>query len=166
MTVLIDGFAEALNVVAKRLVIWIAGIGFDGGNDGVGCDEARYIVDMAVSVVPGDAAAEPDHVGDAEIVAKYLVVIFCLHRWIAMLGGAEQAFFSREQGAKAIGVNGAAFKDDAGLANCGSLSLCARDICHSRADFLIALVIRIFCPGIEAPGNSGESGVGFHECAA
>ncbi len=43
---------------------------FDDGDDRVGVDEARQVVDVAVGVVAGDAVAEPERVGDAEIIAE------------------------------------------------------------------------------------------------
>ena len=50
-------------------MICVGLVGFDDGYDGVGVGEAREVVDVAVGVVAGDAAVEPDDVCRAEVIS-------------------------------------------------------------------------------------------------
>ena len=49
------------------------GVGLDGGEDGVLGYEAGEVVDVAVGVVAGDAAVEPEDLVDAEVVVEGLL---------------------------------------------------------------------------------------------
>jgi hypothetical protein len=82
---LICSGAEAAEIVAEGLVVYIFGISLDHGDDGVGGDEAGEVVDVAVSVVAEDAAAEPDGVRGAEVIGEELLVVFAVHVGIALL---------------------------------------------------------------------------------
>ena len=73
--------------------IYVFGIVLDHGDNRVWSDETGEIVDVAVSVIPENAAAEPDHVWRAEVVGEELFVVFAGHAWIALLYSAEQTFF-------------------------------------------------------------------------
>ena len=87
--VLIAHRAEAREVVLKDFVIHVGGIVLDDGDDRVGRDEAREVVDVSVGVVAGDAVAEPQHVGHAEIGAQVILDVGAAERGIAI--GVEQA---------------------------------------------------------------------------
>ena len=67
-----DG-AEAVEVFGEREVVLVVGVGLDAGEDGVVGDEAGDVVDVAVGVVAGDAAVEPDGLVDAEVVVEGLL---------------------------------------------------------------------------------------------
>jgi hypothetical protein len=56
-------------------------------------NEAGDVVNVAVRVVTGDAAAEPEHLLDAEIVGEYLLVVALLEARVAVLDLAQQALF-------------------------------------------------------------------------
>ena len=101
------------------------GVGFDGGGeDGVFGDEAGDVVYVAVGVVAGAAFVEPDGLVDAEVVVEGLFEVFAGFVFVAEAGvafldfGEEAPFFGGEEDiAGAVGVDGAAFEDEAvGLA--------------------------------------------------
>ena len=94
------------------------GVGLDGGEDGVFGDEAGDVVDVAVGVVAGAASVEPDGLVDAEVVVEGLLEVLAglvsvprpgLRCWIF----GEEALFGGEEDAGAVGVDGAAFEDEA-----------------------------------------------------
>ena len=95
----------------------------------VGCDEAGDVVDVAVGVVAGAAAVEPDGLVDAEVFAEGL---FELLAWmtagVALLDFGEEALFGGEEDAGAVDVDGAAFEDeaDAGAVGEEGFGACAR----------------------------------------
>ncbi len=64
-----------------------------------GADEAGDVVDVAVGVVAGNAAAEPDHLIDAEVIVKDLLQLLAADAGIALLHLAQQALFGGEQNA-------------------------------------------------------------------
>ena len=61
---------EAVEVLGEREVVGVGGVGLDAGEDGVGRDEAGDVVDVAVGVVAGTAAREPEGLVDAEVVVE------------------------------------------------------------------------------------------------
>jgi hypothetical protein len=94
-------------------VVLVGGVGFDGGEDGVGADEAGDVVDVAVGVVAGAAAVEPDGALDAEVVVEGLFELCARDAGVALLDVREQALFGGEQQARAVDVDAAAFEDEA-----------------------------------------------------
>ena len=54
-------------------MVFVVGVGLDGGEDLVLADEAGDVVDVAVSVVSGAAAMQPDGLVDAEVVVEGLL---------------------------------------------------------------------------------------------
>ena len=81
-------------------------------HDAPGRDEAREVVDVAARVVAGDAAAEPDHLLGAEIVAQDRSVSAAAELGVARRLAVEQALFGGEQRALAVDVDGAALEHD------------------------------------------------------
>ena len=61
---------EAVEVLGEREVVLVGGVGFDAGEDGVFGDEAGDVVDVAVGVVAGAAAMQPEGLVDAEVVVE------------------------------------------------------------------------------------------------
>ena len=59
------GGFEAGKVLGQRSVVGVAGIRLDGGHNGGGSDEAADVVDVAVRVVAGDSAAQPNYLLNA-----------------------------------------------------------------------------------------------------
>ena len=62
--------AQAVEVLGEREVVLVGGVGLDAGEDGVLGDEARDVIDVAVGVVAGAAAVEPDGFFDAEVLLE------------------------------------------------------------------------------------------------
>ena len=60
---------------------------------------------MAVGVVAGNAAAEPNHLIDAEIIGENALQLLTAQAGIALLHFAQQAFFGGEQSALAVYVD-------------------------------------------------------------
>ncbi len=114
----VAGGAQAVEVFGEGEVVLVVGVGFDGGEDGVFGDEAGDVVDVAVGVVAGAAAVEPDGLVDAEVVVEGLLevlagFVFVAEAGVALLDFGEEALFGGEEDAGAVGVDGAAFEDEA-----------------------------------------------------
>lgn len=148
--------SQTPKVFAQRLMIHILGIGFDRGDDCIGSHEAGKVIHVAVSVVAGNAFAEPDHMRCTEIFCEDPLVIFARHPRIALLNFAKQAFFGREQGAASIDVDGTALEHDAGAAVQGTDCLRMRGARHPLADLVIVPPIRVLRPGVEAKVDGDE----------
>ena len=107
-----------MEVLGEREVVGVGGIGLDAGEDGVGRDEAGNVVNVAVGVVAGAAAGEPEGLVDAEVVAEGAFelgagLVRRAEAGVALLDFGEEALLGGEQDACAVGVDGAAFEDDA-----------------------------------------------------
>ena len=61
---------EAFEVLGQREVVFVGGIVLDAGEDGVWRNEAGDVVDVAVGVVAGAAAMQPEGLVDAEVVVE------------------------------------------------------------------------------------------------
>ena len=94
-------------------MVRVARVRLDGGDDRRGRDEAGNVVHVAVRVVAGDAATQPDHLIDAEIIVKGALQLLAAHAGIALLHLAQQAFFGGEQNSRAVHVDRSAFEHDA-----------------------------------------------------
>ena len=103
---------EPGQIFGERLVVGIARVGLDGSDNRRRADEAGDVVHVAVGIVAGDAAIEPEHLIDAEIIVKDLLQLLAADAGIALLHLAEQALFRGEQDARAVGVDGAAFEHE------------------------------------------------------
>ena len=101
---------QAVQVLGQRLVVVILPIWLNHGDDRVRVHEPRDVVDVAVRVVAGDAAVQPEHLIDAEIVVEGLLQLLAADAGIALLHRAQQAFFRGEQQACAVDVDTAAFE--------------------------------------------------------
>jgi hypothetical protein len=67
---------------------------------------------MAVGVVPGNAVAQPDHVGHAQMLKQGFASRSAAQAGIADLGLlVQQAFLGGQQRAPPVAVDGPAFKD-------------------------------------------------------
>jgi len=194
---------EAREVFGEWEVVLVGGVGFDAGEDGGGFvfwggDETGDVVDVAVGVVAGTAAREPEGLVDAEVVAEgafeeALGCGFVAEAWVALLNFGEEALFGGEQNSRAVGVDGAAFEDDA-VRFTTPTSKCARrgprfPACRSGrwrrnfgldlgevvelgdavGDLVVEMPVGVLGPGVELPVEDGEvfpiTGAGgfFHE---
>ena len=76
-----------------------------------GATKRRDVVDVAVGVVAGDAAAEPEDLVDAQIVVKDPLQLLAAHAGVALLHFAQQALLGGEQHSLAIGIDRPAFEN-------------------------------------------------------
>ena len=110
--------AEAVEVFGQGEVVFVVGVGLDAGEDLVFGDEAGDVVDVAVGVVAGAAFVEPEGLFDAEVVVEGLLEVlagfgFVAEAGVALLDFGEEALFGGEEEAGAVGVDAAAFEDEA-----------------------------------------------------
>lgn len=156
----VAGGAEAVEVLGERQVVFVVGAGFDAGEDGVltidGGDEAGDVVDVAVRVVAGAAAVEPEGLVDAEVVVEGLLELLAADAGIALLDFREEAFFGGEQDACAVHVDGAAFEDEAMVADCGLEFGQAVELRHVVRNLVVSVVVRVLGPGVELPVGDGD----------
>jgi hypothetical protein len=110
--ILVSCSAQAAEIGCERFVVGIILVGLNNSDYRLRRDKARDVVNVTVGIVAGDAALQPNHVGDAEIVVKGGFDLLSRSSGIALLHVAEQAFFGSDQGAATVDVNAAAFEDE------------------------------------------------------
>ena len=101
---------EHLEVFLKGLIVLVPSILLYGGDDGVGCDKAREVVDVAVGVVTHDAVAQPDDVVHTIVVAK--ITFYLILRELRISVGIEEARGGGEEVATAVDIDATALHDD------------------------------------------------------
>ena len=166
LAVAVAGGAKAVEVFGEGEVVFVVDVGFDGGEDGVAGvagagDEAGDVVDVAVGVVAGTAAVEPEDVVDAEVAIEGGFQLLTGDAGVAGLDRGEETFFGGEEGAFAVGVDGAAFEDEAvrGAVGEGDGWL---DAGHGvvGGDMLgnpvVVNVVGVLGPAVEAPVGEGD----------
>ena len=173
LAVQVAGFVEPLEVLGERKVVLVGSVGLDGGEDRVGADEAGYIVDVAVGVVPGAAAVEPDRLLDAEEVVKGLFQqgaggLPIAQSRVALLDIGEEALLGGEEDASAVGIDGAAFEDQpmagsVGEREDGPEAFDGVEVGDVGGDEVVIEVVRILCPCIELPVGEGYPAAGLAE---
>jgi len=149
LAILIAGSLQAAQVSAQGGVVHIFGVGLDHSDDRALPDEARKIVDVAVSVVAEDAASQPNGVRRAEVVGEGLLVVNPGHVGIALLLFAKQAFFGGEDCAFTIDVDRAAFQHDALAQRLRADFLCMGDFAHEAANLFIEPPVGVFGPSVK-----------------
>ena len=142
------------------------------------CWERRSgdVVDVAVGVVAGAAAGEPEGLVDAEVIAEgafeqALRSGFVAEAGIALLDLGEETFLGGEQDSRAVGVDGAAFEDDAvRLPACRSgrrrrdFGLDFGEVVElgdAVGDLVVAEEVGVLGPGVGLPVGDGEVGAGI-----
>jgi len=168
---------EAVQVLGEREVVLVGGVGFDAGEDGVGFvfrgrDEAGDVVDVAVGVVAGAAAMQPEGLMDAEVVVEGALQLLAADSGVALLDLREEALLSGEQNARAVGVDGAAFEDYAmglrvgiGGKNFGLDLGEVIELGDVVGNLVVEMPVRVLGPGVELPVGDGEVGVGIFDGA-
>ena len=154
-----------MEVLGEREVVGVGGIGLDAGEDGVGRDEAGDVVDVAVGVVAGAAAGEPEGLVDAEVVAEGAFelgagLVRRAEAGVALLDFGEEALLGGEQDACAVGVDGAAFEDDAAAVDFGLDLGEVVELGDAVRDLVVAAEVGVLGPGVELPVGDGEAGGG------
>ena len=94
---------EHSKILLQGLIVLVPGIFFDDGNDGVGRDKAREVVDMAVGVIAHNAVAQPDDIFHTVVVSKVVLYLILIELRIAV--GVEEARGGGEEVATAVDVN-------------------------------------------------------------
>src|SRR5208282_6873734 len=109
-------------------VIFALLILLDHRDHGVGSDEAGDVIDVAVSVVAGDTAIEPDDRLRTKIVGKELFISRAVHGRVALLSGREKALLSGDESPAAVDIDRSTLQHDTTV---------ARDrTCHARTGHL------------------------------
>src|SRR5205823_13509547 len=83
---------QAPQIGGKRLVVWVGSIRLDGGRYDIRSHKPRDVVYVAVRVIAGDAAIQPNHVGDAKVIVECRFDLLARKPWVALLHVADQAF--------------------------------------------------------------------------
>ena len=131
-------------------MVRIAPVRLHAGDEAVGLVETRDVVDVAVGVVADNPLAHPQHLLDAEVVAQILLDVAAEEPRIAVL--VQEALLAGEQQARAVHVDGAAFKHHV-VFKAVQLQR-ARD---ARRDFVVEIVGRILAaPGVVHPVGHGD----------
>ena len=161
---------EAVEVLGQREVVGVGGVGFDAGEDGVWSYEAGDVVDVAVGVVAGAAAVEPERLMDAEVVVEGAFELGAglfrrAEAGVALLDLGEEALLGGEEDAGAVDVDGAAFEDDAAGPGFGvsgrSFGLNLGDVVElgdAVGELVVAAEVGVLGPGVELPVGDGEAG--------
>jgi hypothetical protein len=110
--------AQAVEVFGEGQMVLVGGVRFDADEDGVLSYKASDVVDVAVGIVAGAAAVQPEGLLDAEVVVEGLFeqsagLFGVAEARVALLDWTQKTFLCGEQAAGAVGVDGAAFEDDA-----------------------------------------------------
>ncbi len=152
--------AETLEVVAQRFVVGVGPIGLLREHHRRLVDEARQIVDVPVGVVPGDAAAEPEHLARAEVGRQDPLELLARQPRVARLDVVQQALLRRQQRPRAVDVDGPPLQHHPpGLAGDGRGRLplpvpkAARDAIGDR---VVLLVVGVLRPAVESPVGDGH----------
>ena len=146
-------------ILCQRLVVRVARVRLNRRENRCRPHEASDVVDVAVGVVAGDAAIEPDDLIDAQEVMKGLFQLVAAHAGIALLHLAQQALLGGEQNTFAIGIDGAALENQAVLRAIRERDRWlplgqAEKFGDAARDLVVAMPVGILGPGVEAPvGN-------------
>src|SRR5437868_15478253 len=97
MSLLITCAAKATQIRGERLMIWIGRIWLDGGDNGLRGHKARDVVNVAVGIVAGDAALQPNYISDAEVLVQGRFDLLARKPGVALLHISEQAFLGGDE---------------------------------------------------------------------
>lgn len=111
--VLILHGSEPLQVILKGLVILIGRVLLHNRYDGCGIHESREVIHMTIRIITNNAIAQPEDVGDAQIVSEICLNLRLDQMRIAIL--VEETLLSCEERSFSIDVNRTPFKDNARL---------------------------------------------------
>lgn len=105
----IGGRAQYLLGLAHDLILRIVALVGPAQRDDARPDEAAEIVDMAIGLVEGETAGQPDHPVKAEIVAELPLDLFPAQMAVAV--AVQQALLGGHQRALPVALQAAAFRD-------------------------------------------------------
>jgi len=160
----IAGGAEPVEVFRQGEMVFVVGVGLDAGEDGVFGDEAGDVVDVAVRVVAGCAPVEPENLVDAEVVVEGLLDLLARDAGVALLDLGEEALLGGEEDADSVGVDGAAFEDEAmGFTvladHLGAELFHGVELGDVVRDLVVAAPVVVLGPGVEVPVGEGDLAV-------
>ena len=145
LAVLVPHLPEPREIVTERSVVGVGGILLDDGDHGPRIRESGEVIHMTVGIVTDDAVAEPEDVGDAEIVPEARLDLAPGEAGIPV--GVQQTGLGGEQRAGAVHVDGPAFHDDAGMEDRHP-----ELVGDPRRNDVIEVIRRVLAaPGVEAP---------------
>src|SRR5262249_31529691 len=104
------------------------------------------VVDVAVRVVAGDAASEPEDLPDAEVAAEDVLELGAREPWVSRLDRAQQALLGREERAAAVHVDAAALEHHLELPLAA-----AEQPGEAVRRRIVAAPVRILRPRVEPP---------------
>lgn len=153
--VLETGALEALPVLLQRTMVGVGGIGLAAGHQRAGPDEATDVVHVAVGVVAGHAAAQPNHVRGAQDVPEDVLVFAPSEARVANLAlGVEQALLGGDERTSAVDVDAPALEDDVATVPRRGSHGEAEVARRPGGDPRVLPAVRILGPGVEAePGD-------------
>ena len=161
--------AEAVEVFGEGEVVLVGGVGLDAGEDGVFGDEAGDVVDVAVGVVAGAAAVQPEGLVDAEVVVEGLLEVGAglgwflavprpgLRCWISesrhssVVRRTPAPLVSMEPPSRTMRWGLLLGELDLGL-NLGEVV----ELGDVVGDLVVAVPVVVFGPGVELPVGDGE----------
>ena len=167
------GLVETLQVFREGEMVFIGGVGLDAGEDSVSQvigagHEAGDVVDVAVGVIAGAAAVEPDNLIDAEEVVEGGFELVASSARIALLNVRQEALFGGEKDSLPIRVDRSAFKDEAVLGAVGEGDYGGKaghgvKLGNVLGDEVVVAVIVVLGPGVKLPVRQGDGASGVAE---
>ena len=106
---------------------------------------------MAVGVVAGDAAVQPEGFRHAQERAEDGLVVGAVERRVAVLRRAQQALFRRQHQAGPVHVDAAAFEDHPPAAVRGANPADLARLGDERGGAVVERPVRVLGPGVKAP---------------
>src|ERR1039457_2014789 len=80
---------------------------------GIRSDEAGDVIDVAVSVIPGDSAIQPDDGLHAKIVGEQMFISGAIHGRVTLLSRRQQTLLSGDESATSVDVDRSALEHNA-----------------------------------------------------
>src|SRR5439155_14083637 len=108
-----------------------------------------------------DASTEPEDLADPEVHGEQALELRARHAGVPCLRAREQALLGGEEGAAAVGVDGAALEDDVArvAAERGLPPAAAEGAGERVAGGRVPPVIAVLRPAVEAPVDEGDVAV-------
>ncbi len=112
-------------------------------------------------VVAGRATVEPENLVDAEVVVEGLLDLLARDAGVALLDLGEEALLGGEEDSGSVGVDGAAFEDEAvGFAvfadDLGAELFHRVELGDVVRDLVVAAPVVVLGPGVEVPVGDGD----------
>src|SRR6266513_742550 len=155
------GNLQAAKIICRSRVILVRGIGLVRQDHRLSRRESRDVVDVAMSVVPNRALAQPYRICDAEILRECPLVIGGGHAWVPYLDVRQQPLLCHKYQTSATNFDPTALENQ-GFAIVESNGFHPRqpgDTLDDATDLRILTVIIVFRPAVESPIDELDSSV-------